>query len=234
MKILQTNRSKFLAIMIIMILGFFSMKILAQEKDETKSKLDNLKGKIEKLTIKADGKDVVFEGKDAENLVGMLKSGQHKGFMYKNDDGKMMKMRGSKVMMFRSEDNDADEKEGDNKKVKVEVNDSGKKITVTTMKEGKEETKVYEGEDAEKFLKEEKEENGMKHFNIKIDDDEDMPRDRKMFFQQMEGNSCGCSCCCGEKMMRKYSPGKNMKHMIIEEKEDDEKSEKIEKKVEKK
>ena len=236
MKILQTNRSKFLAIMIIMILGFFSMKILAQEKDETKSKLDNLKGKIEKLTIKADGKDVVFEGKDAEKLVGMLKSGPHKGFMFKNDDGKMMKMRGSNVMMFRSEDNDADEKDGENKKnVKVEVNDGVKKITVTTMKDGKEETKVYEGEDAEKFLKEEKEENGMKHFNIKIDDDEDMPRDRKMFFQHMEGNSCGGCCCGSEKMMmRSHSSGKGMKHMIIEEKEDDEKSEKIEKKIEKK
>ncbi|MEK6552585.1 MAG: hypothetical protein AABZ54_03955 [Bacteroidota bacterium] len=71
MKILQTDKSKFFAIMIILILGLFSMAIFAQEKDETKSKLDNLKGKIEKLTIKADGKDIVFEGKDAEKLVKM-------------------------------------------------------------------------------------------------------------------------------------------------------------------
>ncbi|MCX6174862.1 MAG: hypothetical protein NTZ27_08945 [Ignavibacteriales bacterium] len=224
MKLLQTNKSKFLAIMIILILGFFSMKILAQEKDETKSKLDNLKGKIEKLTIKADGKDVVFEGKDAEKLVGMLRSSSRKGFMFKSDDGKMMKMRGGNVMMFRSEDNDADEKDGENKKnIKVEVNDSGKKITVTTMKDGKEETKTYEGDEAEKFLKDE---NGMKHFNIQIDGDEDMPKEKLMFFKHMGGNNCGCSCCGGEKMMRKHSMGKNMKHMIIEEKEDDEKSEK--------
>lgn len=233
MKMLQTDKSKFFAIMIILIVGFFSMAIFAQEKDETKSKLDNLKGKIEKLTIKADGKDIVFEGKDAEKLVKMLKSNPRKGFMFRSDDGNMMKMRGGNVMMFRSKDDDAEDKDGENKKnVKVEVNNDVKKITVTTMKDGKEETKVYEGEDAEKFLKEEK---GMKHFNIQVEGDEDMPKDRIMFFKHMDGNNYGCSCCGGERMMmRRHSPGKNMKHMIIEEKEDDEKSEKAENKVEKK
>src|SRR3989339_290438 len=225
MKILHTDQSKFLAIMIILILGLFSMAVFAQEKDEAKSKLDNLKGKIEKLTIKADGKDVVFEGKDAEKLVKMLKNNQHKGFMFRSEDGNMMKMRGGNVMMLRSKDDDENDGEN-NKKVKVEVNDDGKKITVTTMKDGKEETKVYEGEDAEKFLKEKK---GMKHFNIKIDD-EDMPHGGMMFFKQRDRNNCSCSCCGGEKMiMRKHSPGTKMKHMIIEENEDDEKSEKLEK-----
>ena len=229
MKILHTNQSKFLAIMIIMSLGFFSMTILAQEKDETKSKLDNLKGKVEKLTIKADGKDVVFEGKDAEKLVKMLKSNPRKEFMFQSHGGKTMKMGGGNVMMFRSDDNDADENgNGDEKKVKVEVNKDGKKITVTEMKDGKEETKVYEGEDAEKFLDEEK---SMKHFNIKIDSDENMPHSGMMFFKQRDGDNNCCSCCGGEKiMMRKHSSCKKMKHMIIEEKEDDEKSEKEEKK----
>ena len=230
MKILHTNHSKFLAIIVILILGFFSMKILAQENYETKSKLDNLKGKIEKLTIKADGKDLVFEGKDAEKLVKMLKSDTRKEFMFQSHDGKMMKMRGGNVMMLGSKD-DAEDKEGENK-VKVEVTNEGKKITVTTMKDGKEETKVYEGEDAEKFLKEEK---SMKHFNIQIDGDEDMPHSGMMFFKQRDGNNCSCSCCGGNKMMmRKHSSGTKMKHMIIEEKDDDEKSEKIEKKIEKK
>ncbi len=233
MKTFHRDKSKFFAIMIILILGLFSTAIFAQEKDETKSKLENLKGKIEKLTIKADGKDVVFEGKDAEKLVKMLKSNPHKEFMFQSNGGKMMKMGGGNVMMFRSKDDDADEKEGEIKKnVKVEVNNDGKKITVTTMKDGKEETKVYEGENAEKFMKEEK---GKKHFNIQIESDEDMPKDRMMCFKQMKGNNRGCSCCCGEKMMmRKHFQGKGMKHMMIEEKEDDVKSDKIEKKVEKK
>lgn len=233
MKMLQTDKSKFFAIMIILTLGLFSMAIFAQEKDETKSKLDNVKGKIEKLTIKADGKDVVFEGKDAEKLVSMLKSGPRKEFTFQSKDGKKMKMGGGNVVMFRSDDNDADEKNSENnKKVKVEVNDGNKKITVTTIKDGKEETKVYEGEDAEKFLKEE---NGMKHFNIKIDGDEDMSKEHVMFYKQMDGNGCGCCCCGGNKMMmRSHSSGKGMRHMIIEEKEDDEKSEKVEKKVDKK
>jgi len=232
MKILQTNNSKFFAIIIIIMLGLSSLAIFAQEKDETKSKLDNVKGKIEKLTIKADGKDIVFEGKDAEKLVGTLKGSTHKEIMIKGMDGKIMKMHGGNVVMFSSKE-DADEKEGENKKnIKVEANDNGKKVTVTTMKDGKEETKIYEGEDAEKFLKEE---NGMKHFNIKIDNDEDMQKGNVMFYKQMDGNSCGCCCCGGNKMMmRSHSSGKGMKHMIIEEKEDDETSDKVEKKVEKK
>jgi hypothetical protein len=233
MKIVHTNQSKFFAIMIFMMLGFFSMAILAQEKDETKSKLDNLKGKVEKLTIKVDGKDVVFEGKDAEKLVKILKSGPLKEIRFRSEGGNMMKSGCGNVMMFRSKDNDEDEMNCENqKKVKVEVNGDSKKITVTTMKDGKEETKVYEGEEAEKFLKEEK---GMKHFNIQIDDDEDMPGEGAIFFKHMDGNGCGCPCCCGERMMmRRHSSGKNMKHIIIEEKEDDEKSEKAENKVEKK
>ncbi len=233
MKMLQTDKSKFFAIMIILTLGLFSMAIFAQEKDEAKSKLDNVKGKIEKLTIKADGKDVVFEGKDAEKLVSMLKNGPRKEFTFQSKDGKKMKMGGGNVVMFRSDDNDADEKDSENnKKVKVEVNDGNKKITVTTMKDGKEETKVYEGEAAEKFLKEE---NGMKHFNIKVDGNEDMPKGNVMFYKQMDGNNCGCCCCGGNKMMmRSHSSDKGMKHIIIEEKEDDEKSEKVDKKVDKK
>ena len=233
MKILQTNQPKFFAIIIFIMLGLFSITILAQEKDETKSKLDNLKGKVEKLTIKVDDKEVVFEGKDAEKLVKMLKSGPRKGFMFRDEDGNMMKRGGGNVMMFRSKDDDAENNDGENqKKVKVEVNDNGKKITVTTIEDGKEETKVYEGEEADKFLKEEK---GMKHFNIQIDGDEDMPGEGAMFFKHMDGKGCGCSCCCGERMMmRRHSSGRNMKHIIIEEKEDDEKSEKTENKVEKK
>ena len=227
---LQTDKSKFFAIMIILILGLFSMAIFAQEKDETKSKLDNVKGRIEKLTIKADGKDIVFEGKDAEKLVGTLKGNTHKEIMIKGLDGKTMKMHGGNVVMFSSKE-DADKKEGENKKnVKVEINDNGKKITVTTMKDGKEETKVYEGAEAEKFLKDE---NGMKHFNVRLEGDEDMPHSGMMFFKQRDGDNCSCSCCGGERMMiRKHSSGKDMKRIIIEEKEDDEKSDKVEKKTE--
>lgn len=233
MKLLHTNQSKFLAIVIILMVGFLSMTILAQEKDETKSKLDNLKGKVEKLTIKIDGKDVVFEGKDAEKLVKKLKGSSQREFMFQSKNGKMMKMGGGNVVMFRSKDDDTDEKDGENKKeVKVEVNDSGKKITVTTMKDGKEETKIYEGADAEKFMQDEK---NAKNFNIKVESCEDMPHDKMMFFKHIDGNGCGCSCCGGERMlMRQHSKGKGMKLMMIEEDDDDEKSEKVEKKIEKK
>lgn len=63
MMVLQTNKSKFFTIMVLVLIGVFSLTLFAQEKEESKSKLDQLKGKVEKITVTVDGKDVVFEGK---------------------------------------------------------------------------------------------------------------------------------------------------------------------------
>ncbi len=222
---LQTDRSKFFTMMVIILLGLFSLTLLAQEKEEAKSKLNQLKGKVEKITVKVDGKDVVFEGEDAQKMADKMKS-EKRIKVSSSRDFEHFEEGDGKVMMFRSKAKagDFETKVGDiKKKIKVEDKDGKKVVTITTMKDGKEETKTYEGDEAEKFLNEEK---GMKHITVTMNDDEDISRDRKMFFKHMEGNGCGCSCCCGEKMMRKHSPGKNMKHIIIEEKEDDEKSEK--------
>ena len=68
MKIFQTNKSKFIAMLTIILLALFSIAISAQDKEKPNSKMDQLKGKIEKITVKVDGKDVVFEGKEAEKL----------------------------------------------------------------------------------------------------------------------------------------------------------------------
>ncbi|MEW6652149.1 MAG: hypothetical protein AB1394_01640, partial [Bacteroidota bacterium] len=58
---------------IIMLLVVLGIALNAQEK-ETKDKLDNLKGKVEKVTIKVDGKEVVFEGKEAERIAKAAKA----------------------------------------------------------------------------------------------------------------------------------------------------------------
>jgi hypothetical protein len=40
------------------------------------------------------------------------------------------------------------------KKVKVEIEDGNKKVTVTTHENGEEKTEVYEGNEADKYIKE--------------------------------------------------------------------------------
>ena len=224
MKILQTNKSKFIAMLTIILLALFSIAISAQDKEKPKSKMDQLKGKVEKITVKVDGKDVVFEGKEAEKLAKQLR-GQRRIEVVTDDDGEMMSEGEGDVVMFNSRHRDKDynfslNKGDENKNINVEDKDGQKTVTVTTKKDGKEETKTYKGEDAEKFLKEER---GKEHFKFFIGDDEDMPRGRSMYFNH-KGDDEGCCCCgCGNRMMmRKPMPGQ-MKHMIIKDFDDDDK-----------
>jgi hypothetical protein len=240
MMIPKTNKSKFFTMMILVLMGVFSIAIFAQGKEESQSKLDQLKGKVEKITVKVDGKDVVFEGKEAQKIADQLRDQKKiKVFSYK--DRKPGEDDEDNVMFFRSKDkknSNFEFKTDDNaKKVEVENKDGKKTITVTITKDGKEETKTYEGEEAEKFLKDEK---GMKHISVTLNDDENMPQDHMIYFDKKMGGKMGMRsgcCCCGEgngmtKMRRMTMPGKGMKKMII--REDDNDKESVEKEVEKK
>jgi hypothetical protein len=233
MKILQTNKSKFIAMLTIVILALFSIAISAQDKEKPKSKLDKLKGKVEKITVKVDGKDVVFDGKEAEKLAKQLS--EQKRIVIRTDDGdemmsacdgdEMMSECDGAAVMLRKIDRNKNynfilNKGEENKKINVEDKDGAKTVTVTTTKDGKEETKTYKGEDAEKFLKEEK---GKEHFKFFIGDDENMPHSRFMTFNHKDDDE-GCCCCRGNRMMmRRHLPGKTM-HMIIKDFDDDDKS----------
>lgn len=209
----RSNAIKLAAFVLFLVLGF---SLYAQEKNEFKDKLKSLDGKIEKVTIKVDGKDVVFEGKDAEKLVEIVKPGDHKKMVWVSSGpgSKLMHMGGNKMKVFSMTDEDDFEfgdGNGDQKKVKVEIEDGKKKVTVTTMKEGKEETKTYEGEEAEKMLKEE---GATKKFNIKIDDEDCELQDHMIMMRSHSGIGSGCGkCCCGGG----HSWSVGSKHMIIKE-----------------
>jgi hypothetical protein len=212
MKLLQTNGSKIAVIAILILLGNCSVGIFAQDKDEFKAKLDNIKGTAEKITINVDGKEVVFEGKDATRLLKRLKE---PGIVKKieidgNDD--IMDDDDGNTALFKISSGDIDEMKALNgtKKIKVEEKDGKKKVTVTTTgKDGKEETKVYEGEDAEKFLKDEK---AMR--KARIDTDEESSGDRMIYFKSKSGN--GCCCCCGGGMMMRSGHGSGHRKKVIE------------------
>lgn len=222
MKLLQTNSVKLTVIVLLAFFGLCAVKISAQDKDELKSKLDNLKGKIEKITVQIDGKDIVFEGKEAEKLVKRFKeSGRLKRFVISTDDDDMIENEGGKNLMYKIKMDEDEAMMADKmkKKIQVEDKDGKKKVTVTTNKDGKEETKVYEGEEAEKFLKSEKE--------LQFSQEKgDGPGERVIFMRHGSGSGCGC-CCCGRGMSFRSghsgSSGKVIKVKIIDD--DDKKAE---------
>lgn len=205
---MKINQFKTALIMLFLILG---ITLNAQDK-VAKDKLDALKGKIEKVTVKVDGKDVVFEGKDAERIAKLARvTGETKAFVFStdDDDAKGMKKRvkviahgGDEKFDIVTSDDFNWKADGDQKKVKVEIKDGKKSITVTTNKDGKEETKTYEGEEAEKFLKDQGEDGKVKVFMKKLGDDECEDNECEdedhvvMFNKKIGGGECGC-CCKG-------------------------------------
>ena len=214
MNMILSNKSKFLLMLTIILLGLFSLTLFAQEEDQTKSKLEQLKGKVEKITVKVDGKDVVFEGKEAEKLAKQFT--QKRTVKIITDGGDDLFTEGdAKVFTVKSdgEDDEADINCKDKKEVKVEIKNDKKIVTVTTTKDGKEETKTYEGEEADKLLKEE---NGSKNFSLFLGGDEDMSKRKVMVLSSNDDN-----CCCCKKMSAKmHSTGKGMKHIIIQKNDD--------------
>ena len=160
-----------------------SINLCAQEKEKSSlsKKLSELKGNVEKITVKVDGKDVVFEGKEAETLAKRIKtSGAVKAFNYSVGSTRRI----PKIVTFSSDDSEdmeditvsdnglvfsidgKDIADGDMKKIKLEKKDGETRLSVTTKDEnGKEVTKEYEGEEADKYLKENK--MGAFHYSTK-------------------------------------------------------------------
>lgn len=245
----KINQLKAALIMLFLVLG---VTLYAQDK-EAKEKLADLKGKVEKVTIKVDGKDVVFEGKDAERIAKIAKAtGESKAFVFSTDEDNAPGMK-KRIKVFTSgSDSKFDvvtsddfnwKADGDQKKVKVEIKDGKKSITVTTNKDGKEETKTYEGEEAEKFLKEQGEDGKVKVILKKLGDDdcEDVECEDGdhviMFNKKISGGECGCCCKGGSGMshMKMISGGKgNMMWKMMDDDDEKEVQVIVEKKMDKK
>ena len=215
MKLLHSNHTKLFTIILLMMVSLIIVKAQDKKEDPLKSKLDQIKGKVEKITVKVDGKDVVFEGKEAENLVERFKGKRiEKRIRIIDDDGDMQEFEGDNLVINHMK-NESDNAGADKKKVKVEINDGKKKVTVTTTKDGKEETKVYEGEDADKFLKEEK---SAKRIKI-MEDDEDMPMPPHRMMMRMDDEGGCCCCCCRHRMPPPPMHEKRMRKMMMKEKD---------------
>ncbi len=152
------NNKKLFVIAALVLFGLFSLSLFAQEKkDELDARLKEIKGTVEKIIIKVDGKEIIFEGKDAEKIGESIKvSGKiHRMRWLSHIDEDFDLAHGNAMMYkFHGDDFDWKHKEGGDKKIEIKIEDGKKKVTVTTTKDGEEETKTYEGEEAEKFIKE--------------------------------------------------------------------------------
>jgi len=121
--------------------------------------IENKDGKKVILIKKiVDGKEMVkeFRGEKAEEFMKKHGAKNHK-MMFLSEKGKHnidMEVDYDSVNCISSDDTI-----GVEKKLKVEIKDGVKKVTVTTSEIGKEKVEVYEGDDATEFLKNENDEN---------------------------------------------------------------------------
>jgi hypothetical protein len=164
---------------------YFSPLSSGQDVDK---KLEEIDAPIDKITITSNGKDYTFEGEDAQNLFRELKSTSNtsKSFVMKYDDDdadtkkiiiissdgdeEVIDITGDiddEFIWLGDDDGDLDELE---KRVKVEIEDGKKKVTVTKNENGEEKTEVYEGEEAAAYLEKMKSDSD-NFFEFKLDDE---------------------------------------------------------------
>ncbi len=146
-------------------------------QNDLEDQINKIDGTVDKIIISSDGNEYIFEGKDAEKLFKKMKSTKSKSFVWNTSDDKKKKKviiidaDGDEdlVEVLESGDDDVfivktDEdfewnSDGTQKKVKVEIENGKKKVTVTTKENGEETTKLYEGDEADEYLEKMKSEN---------------------------------------------------------------------------
>ena len=170
--------------------------VIAQ--DDLDDQLKKIDGKVDKVTINADGKVYTFEGSDAEALFKKMKSSKSHSFVWKSsDDSKDKKViildadgdedaievegEDDNVIIIKSGKDLSDVDEGMTKKVKVKIENGEKTVTVTTKENGEETTKIYTGDEAEEYLDKMKSEND--DFDIQINSDKDGKKVKKIIIE---------------------------------------------------
>ncbi len=165
--------------LILFILLSFSVVFIAQDKkkDSPYDKINNLKGEISKIIIQTDTDELELTGEDASKIYKLIKApAKYKTFNVILNDGD----DGEENVVFFS-DNDSDDShifskvmtekmiyvtnddesgmtvidlDADGKEITIEEKDGQKKVTVKYEDDGETKTEVFEGEEAEEYLKE--------------------------------------------------------------------------------
>jgi len=169
------------------LLGFITLLFIANlnAQENLNEKLKKIEGSVDKITITADGKEYTFEGDEAEQLFKSMNDKSSSSFVWNSSDDKSGKKKiiildadgendeieieseDDNVVIVKTDGDFDDVSDGIQKKVKVEVEDGNKTVTVTTKENGEEKTEVYSGKEADEYIEKMKAEN--KDFDISID-----------------------------------------------------------------
>jgi len=182
------------------LIGFTTLLFIANlnAQEKLNEKIKKIDGTVDKITITSDGKEYIFEGAEAEKLFKKMKSNKSQSFVWNSSDDSTKKKviildadsdedmievesRAENVVIIKT-GGDLDEvSDGIQKKVKVEVEDGNKTVTVTTKENGEEKTEVYSGKEADEYIEKMKAEN--KDFDISIDSKSDGKKVKKIIIE---------------------------------------------------
>lgn len=180
--------------------GFITLLFIANlnAQEKLNEKIKKIDGTVDKVTITSDGKEYIFEGAEAEQLFKKMKSNNSQSFVWNSSDDSTKKKviildadrdedmieveSGAENVVIVKIDGDFDDiEDGIQKKVKVEVEDGNKTVTVTTKENGEEKTEVYEGKEADEYIEKMKSENG--EINISVDESTDGKKVKKIIIE---------------------------------------------------
>ena len=181
---MYSNKSTVKVFTLLMFVFLFTA--LANGQETLREKLTKIKSDVDKITITSSGEEVTFEGEEAQKLFDKMKANTKSinTFMIKEDGDSsgikkiVIKSDGhTKTFEVKKGDDEhfvwlGDDKEisGIQKRVKVEIEDGQKKVTITTKENGEERTEVYEGTEAEEFLDKMKSEDELHETEFKSED----------------------------------------------------------------
>jgi len=180
--------------------GFITLLFIANlnAQEKLNEKIKKIDGTVDKVTITSDGKEYIFEGAEAEQLFKKMKSNNSQSFVWNSSDDSTKKKviildadrdedmieveSGAENVVIVKIDGDFDDiEDGIQKKVKIEVEDGNKTVTVTTKENGEEKTEVYEGKEADEYIEKMKSENG--EINISVDESTDGKKVKKIIIE---------------------------------------------------
>jgi hypothetical protein len=186
---------------ILPVIVIFMLSSIGFAQENLKDKLSKIEGHVDKITINAGGEEFTFEGEEAEKLFNKMQSSTKSSntFIVKMDEegGEgtkkiIIKSGGGdeEVYEFKTHEgdhavwfSDDDNLQSLDKKIKVEIEDGKKKVTVTTTENGEEKTEIYEGEEAEEYLNNMKSEHGHEML-IEIDEDGNHKKMKKIIIEK--------------------------------------------------
>jgi hypothetical protein len=183
------------------LLGFLTLLSIANLNAQANlnEKLKKIEGSVDKITITADGKEYTFEGDEAEQLFKSMKGKSSNSFVWNTSEDQSGKKKiiildaegegdeieieseDANVVIVKTNEDFDDVSDGIQKKVKIEVEDGNKTVTVTTKENGEEKTEVYSGDEADEFIQKMKAEN--KDFDISVESKSDGKKVKKIIIE---------------------------------------------------